>query len=411
MRTLFLVRFPPYPPTGGAPLRNWQNMNMLMDLGPVAVFSISKSLEEDSFDIPGIEVWIHHKLSKQVVEKSLWMKVKGWINPWSYALTDGLYSNLASQELAKIMTTFQPNLVIFEEPWLYRYLPTVNKFHCQVILDAHNVEADLFLAKQDQAKGLGSRLKQKIRAHKVRAIESELIRKSNQTWVCSISDAHLLQTLHGKYSGIKVIPNGLQPEYYDDIHNGETPIPPELNTNNLIFLFVGRFSYPPNEVAALFLINKIFPVIKQHYPASSLILAGGSPTQAMLQASNDDADILITGFVEDMRPYLAASTMVLVPLQEGGGTRLKILEAFASKRPVISTPKGAEGLNAKDGLHLLIRNNVDDIVAGIDEILSNPELQLTLTKNAYELLKNQYSWDANKRVVKQHLQELSLSAQ
>lgn len=407
MRTLFLVRFPPYPPTGGAPLRNWQNMNILMKFGPIAVFSITKSLEENKYEAPGIDTWEHHRLHEYEKKITILLRLKRWISPRSYSLTDSLYSPLASQNLTNLMTEFQPDLVIFEEPWLYRYLPIVKEFNCHIIIDAHNIESDLFLAKQNKTVGPLSKIMQKIRMQKIRSIEKDFVQQASQVWVCSRSDALLLQKLYKKSPDVKIIPNGIEIGHYRDIRGQRKPsLLLNIQSNQPILTFVGRFSYSPNEVAALLLIKEIFPAIKKKYSSSSLIIVGSSPTQRMIEAAGSDEDIIVTGFVEDVRPYLALSTMVLVPLQEGGGTRLKILEAFASKIPVISTAKGAEGLNAKDGIHLLIRNSKSEIVNGVDEILSDSTLSRTLTENAHQLVKDQYSWSANSQVIAKNLKKL-----
>ncbi|MGL6283534.1 MAG: glycosyltransferase family 4 protein, partial [Microcoleaceae cyanobacterium] len=139
---------------------------------------------------------------------------------------------------------------------------------------------------------------------------------------------------------------------------------------------------------------QIYPKIREIYPDFHLLLVGREPTKFMQEASHNNPNIIVTGEVTDMRPYLAIAHIMIVPLQKGGGTRFKILEAFASGCPVISTKKGAEGLKAEDGKHLLIRDNIEDIVAGVIELSTKPNLGEELSSNAYEQVKTEYSWQA-----------------
>ena len=96
----------------------------------------------------------------------------------------------------------------------------------------------------------------------------------------------------------------------------------------------------------------------------------------------------------DVRPYLKTASLMIVPLRQGGGTRLKILEAFASHCPVISTAKGAEGLNAKDGEHLYLGETCEQLVEKVDFLWQNPALAQQLAETAYDLFLQKYSWAA-----------------
>lgn len=102
-------------------------------------------------------------------------------------------------------------------------------------------------------------------------------------------------------------------------------------------------SYAPNTIAAGLLIDHIYPVLKAMHPECRLLLVGRVPTAKMLKAADQDADIVVTGSVPDVRPYLAAASIMVVPLQQGGGTRLKILEAFASGCLLLALLKGLRG--------------------------------------------------------------------
>jgi glycosyltransferase involved in cell wall biosynthesis len=126
----------------------------------------------------------------------------------------------------------------------------------------------------------------------------------------------------------------------------------------------------------------------------------------MQAAAKREPSIIVTGSVADVRPYLAAASVMVVPLLQGGGTRLKILEAFAAGCPVVSTAKGAEGIKARDGEHLLIRNEVEELVAGVCQLWSNRSLREKLASSAYELVQAKYSWQAVGRKIELAVQKL-----
>ena len=154
------------------------------------------------------------------------------------------------------------------------------------------------------------------------------------------------------------------------------------------------------------LINEIYPRLRQVYPDCQLLLVGRNPNQRMVEAAQRDSGIIVTGAVSDIRPYLAVATVMAVPLRHGGGTRLKILEAFAAKCPVVSTAKGAEGLQANDGEHLLIRDEAEGMVEGVCQLLSDPSLGARLANSAYELVKTEYSWQAVGKKIESAIREL-----
>ncbi|HIK11954.1 MAG TPA: glycosyltransferase [Oscillatoriaceae cyanobacterium M33_DOE_052] len=393
LRTLFITREVPYPPRGGASLRNWQNINIINQYGPVAVFSAS-NWTPDYTSIPGVQVWQHQNVATQrqpleKVARRLW-----WLRPLADPDTDWSYSHTAAENLDQLIKTFAPNLVICKELWVYRYLKTIKRHSCPIIFDDYNVESVLFSQNHHSPPNLKARLKATIQLGRIQAIERDFIRQCQQVWACSAEDAQLLQQLYPHPVPIHVIPNSIDVDYYHGVSSGQISPPPELNHHSQTIVFIGQLSYPPNTVAGELLVTEIYPRLRQQYPQCRLIIVGRNPSPTMLAAAAQNPGITITGSVPDVRPYLAAASIILVPLLQGSGTRLKILEAFAANRPVVSTAKGAEGINAIDGEHLLIGNTIDELVAGVTQLWSNPELAAKLAANAYQLVQAEYSWAA-----------------
>ncbi|MGK7893750.1 MAG: glycosyltransferase family 4 protein [Xenococcus sp. (in: cyanobacteria)] len=396
--TLFITRPLPYPPIGGVAIRNWQNINIMLKWGSVGVVSIQSNQAKDKlYYPPGVTFWKNYLFTEIFQGRSLWQKIQNrlwWLKLRSHPQTNKLYSDRIVRELDEILTQFQPHLVILEELWFYPYFDKLKNHQCNFIYDAHNVETPLRQKIDPRLSGLKSKIKSSVLLTKLKAIERTFVRQVDQVWVCSQNDADLMGQLYGQKLPIQVVPNGINVSDYDTVRLGKCPLPEQLRPIPWTIVFTATFSYEPNSVAAQLLIEQIYPKLKKLYPECLLLLVGRNPTKHMKETAKNDPGIIVTGKVPDVRPYLAAASVVVVPLLEGGGTRLKILEAFAAGLPVVSTSKGAEGIKAQDEEHLLIRDEIEDIVTGITELWSNSSLTQRLTDSAYELVKAEYSWQA-----------------
>jgi glycosyltransferase involved in cell wall biosynthesis len=164
------------------------------------------------------------------------------------------------------------------------------------------------------------------------------------------------------------------------------PRPKELELRaGPVLLFPAVFHYQPNQLAADFLIREVFPKFVARRPDASLALAGSDPTPAMLASTQTEPRIIVTGRVPDMVPYLQHSSVMLAPLSDGGGTRFKIIEAFAANLPVASSAKGAEGLGAEPGKHFLLAEKPDEFVQVIEMVLDQPDLRERMVRSAADL--------------------------
>lgn len=391
IKTLFITKMS-YPLIGGVPMRNWQNITMMMKFGPVGIFSISDqdcSIEK----IDGIAVWHHYHASKdsslllKIQQAIWWLRLLGLNDFWAYIQP-------AAKQLNNMIKEFQPDLVIVEELWLYHYLSVIENHQCYIIFDQHNIEANLFQTIKCSETNLRTWLRKKLHLPQIKFIENSFIQKADQVWICSNQDEELLKNLYGEIGRSHVIPNSINIDYYQSVYLARSQNFHKTQKSQLNILFPGHFGYLPNIEAAQLLIEKIYPKLREIYPDCRLLLVGREPSDFMRQIAKNNPHIIVTGEVADMRPYLARADLMIVPLQKGGGTRFKILEAFASGCPVISTKKGAEGLKAEDGKHLLIRDNIEDIVAGVIELSTKPDLGQALSHNAYEKVKTEYSWQA-----------------
>ena len=408
IKTLFLTQWIPYPPVGGAPLRNWQNINILIALGPVAVFSISnssQSVSEENF--PDVSLWQNCDRSDTVSSRTFIQKVLWWLTPNRHPLVDRYYQADNCEKLETFLLKFQPDLIIVEELWLYPYLSAIQKtVDCPIILDQHNIEANLYIQNQTKSRPLMNKLRDAIQNQKLKSIENDFIHEADQVWVCSQTDADLLAKMYGPCDHVKIVPNGIDKRFYASLYEKKYPPLPALTDNPHTIFFAGTFSYPPNQSAARMLIDQILPKLQQRYENARLLLVGKSPTAEMLADSYQNKAIVVTGRVDDIRTYMAAASVAVVPLSKGGGTRLKVLEAFASGIPVVTTTKGIEGIAAKDNQHVLIRDSVEGIVEAVDSLWSDKARSEMLTEAAIALLQQKFSREVIGEQIKEHVGHL-----
>jgi glycosyltransferase involved in cell wall biosynthesis len=177
------------------------------------------------------------------------------------------------------------------------------------------------------------------------------------------------------------------------------PAPGGLERNAPTIVYVGYYHYAPNRDAAETLIEEIFPRVLRQRRDARLLLVGREPSEAMLAAAARDARIVVTGAVDDTRPYLRLADVCAVPLHAGGGTRLKILEAFASGIPVVSTSKGIEGIAAVNGREVVIADDHDTFASAIVDVLSHPERYRAQIDAAFDLVRRAYSLDTLQRLL------------
>lgn len=413
IRTLIIVAIrEPYPPKGGGALRIWQDINIMMKFGSVGVFYILTKKPNDQ-TIPGVDPQHHYNLVEP--QLSFWEKLElrfWWLHPRKFSRTIGRYTKAAAQELERVLAEFQPDLVLADIR-AYEYAPIIKRYGCRFILEEHNVEVivreghySAYYALENRKLTIKEKISRSLDLSRTKLAERDLLDQATQVWTFSDVDDKLLQDLYGQVSHARVIPNGIDVTHYDVVRLGKCSPPEGFNEKQRNLLYSGQFTYPPNVQAVEILIDQIYPRLRQVYPDCRLLVVGHSPTQQMLEAAQRDSGIIVTGEVPDVRPYLAAASVMVVPLRHGSGTRLKILEAFAAGCPVVSTAKGSEGLKVKDGEHLLIREEIEAIREGVCQLWSDPSLGQKLANSAYELVKAEYSWSAIGQKVESAIQGL-----
>jgi glycosyltransferase involved in cell wall biosynthesis len=248
-----------------------------------------------------------------------------------------------------------------------------------VVLGHHNVESALMQRRAAvEASGWRRRLMRRD-SQKLRRLEAEAARTAAVNVVVSRLDAEQLQAI-SPHATIEVVENGVDTEYWT---------PGGSDGSGLVF--AGTLGWYPNRDAVEFLLSEIWPALSGR-PRQRLVLIGRDPPPIARAASMADDRVRVTGFVPDVRPLLRDASIYVCPIRVGGGTRLKILDALAMAKPIVSTAIGVEGLDLVEEVHYLRAETADDFVRQITRLESHPELRERLGATGRRVVEARYDW-------------------
>jgi polysaccharide biosynthesis protein PslH len=391
VRTLFVLREAPYPVRSGAPLRMWQNIEVLATRGPVFAFSIGGPKEVDGAPSP-LSGWLHIDRAEYDAKPARGIaRLRKIVSPRQFPVDNDTITVELNRRLRAYIRSVRPDLIVISH-WTDAYPAALKEFP-SVVVDAHNIESVLA---RDLARA-GVRRPSLVRTleHvRFRRRELKMFRQAKRVWVPSEHDAQLVAKLDRSLAKPVVWPNAVDVESYASVRSRTTAPVVGLEPNGKTMIYVGFFWYSPNARAAQQLIAHTLPAVRRRHPDARLLLVGKDPTDFMLDAASRDRGIVVTGGVPDTRPYLALADVCAVPLTEGSGTRLKLLEAFSCGIPVVSTNKGAEGIDAANGREVVIADDPDRFALEIADVFEQPARYRDQTRFALDLVRERYSWTA-----------------
>jgi glycosyltransferase involved in cell wall biosynthesis len=182
---------------------------------------------------------------------------------------------------------------------------------------------------------------------------------------------------------ITTVQTGVDVDYF-------RPAPGKEQANMMVF--TGSMDWMPNEDGILYFVAEILPLIRREIPDARLLVVGRSPSGRVKELAVRDSLIEVTGTVEDIRPFMDRAAVYVVPLRIGGGTRIKIFEAMAEGKAVVSTTIGAEGLPVADGQNIVIADRPSDFAGRVVTMLRDSDLRHSLGDAARKLVEENYSW-------------------
>ena len=251
-----------------------------------------------------------------------------------------------------------------------------------LVVDSHNMDYELARQYARAGESLARRLYAGANWRKLRREELRTYRNADGIYLCSTADERrLLDQVPGARTA--VIPNAADVEYYQ-------PRPTDPPPDGRTVVFFGLLSYVPNVDGVTHFVQDIWPRITDAHLHAHLKIVGGRPPPSLLALAGPRVEF--TGFVPDLRPHLAAAAVVVVPLRLGGGTRLKIVEAMAMGKAIVSTTLGAEGIEVVPGCNVLIEDQPAAFADAVNRLLADRELAARIGQSARRLAVQRYSW-------------------
>ena len=249
------------------------------------------------------------------------------------------------------------------------------------LLTAHNVDSHIWFRLCQQTDNPVRKFLFWTQKHLFDRYERRILPNFDAIACTSETDRAILQSICPNVT-IEVIPNGVDLELYQPNHALE---------EEASLVFTGSMDWYPNEDAVIYFADEIFPLIKARRADVKFYIVGQYPTNQVRKLA-EQPGIIVTGRVDDPKPYIARATVYVAPLRIGSGTRLKILEALAMEKAVVSTTIGEEGLNLIDGEEIIITDEPMRFADAVVQLIGGKQMRRQLGKKGWKHVEADYDW-------------------
>jgi glycosyltransferase involved in cell wall biosynthesis len=371
----------PYPPDSGKRIRTW---NLLRRLAKRHSLSYLCYADDDD---PAIATLASEGIGVHTV--SPLTKFEGWqlyvrlfanlFSPYPYSIAKQVSRRFADK-LTQLLNNSQFDLVQSEGTPCGCYLNSV--IGVPRVLATHNIESQIWSRRARLSQAPAEKLFFGSQAVKMRWFERRALINVESAVAVTFQDAR--QMRDWGVSTITIVPNGVDVEFF-------TLTPDPVRPSELLFL--GALDWYPNVDGLVFFLHETLPLILSAQPNATLRIVGRRPPESLRKLVAGNRQVELVGDAKDVRPYLASASVVVVPLRIGGGSRLKILEALAAGKAVVSTSVGAEGLEITPGRHFQLADTPLQFAQRTIALLSSEVERRHLGENGRLLAAERYNWD------------------
>ena len=406
MKILFLTPQLPYPPHQGTTIRNYNLIVNLAARHEVHLLSFVRSRDELARAIPLRECC----RNIEVVPAPKRSPLKRLISTLFSPLPDMALRLPSAEFRAKLeaylrrehfdvlqvegIEMVQYGLGLRAQGTRYKAIkPELCGLHlasCTLVFDDHNAEYLLQRRAfetdmRHPSRWLGA-FYSFIQWQKLRRYEAEACRRFDRIVAVSAADAAALSRLVPGLS-VTIVPNGVDTEYYND----QIPMAKsQLVIGRWSLVFTGKMDFRPNVDAVLWFCDEVLPLVQKEMPTVHFYIVGRDPNRRVLSL-NENPGVTVTGYVEDVRPYIGRAAVYVVPLRIGGGTRLKVLEAMAMGKAIVSTSLGCEGIELTSR-ELVIADTAEEFAGQVIGLLRDDARRRELGQAARRLVEARYDW-------------------
>lgn len=390
MKVLLLTPQLPYPPQQGTSLRNYHILRGLAGRHELSLLSFT----EGRPSAEALSALADLGVRVQTVPaptRTMGQRLRQLLTSSQPDMAQRLASEAFEQTLAQWLRAEAFTIVQVEGIELARYIPTIRQISpdSRIVFDNHNAETAL------QQRALRTDIGNPrrwpaavyswIQVGRLRRFERWACQAADVVVAVSDSDAAAIgELLPGATTPVMVVPNSIDVGQYDQ------PFAPAQLPGRFDLIFSGKMDYRPNVDAVLWFAEAVWPLVRAERPQVSWAIVGQKP-HPQLESLRGEPGITLTGKVESIFSYLAASTLYIMPLRMGSGTRLKLLEAMAAGMAVVSTTVGVEGFPLQDGREVVIADSAAEMARLILELLEDGETRRRLGAAA-RAFAAQYDW-------------------
>jgi len=388
MRMLMLTPQLPYPPQQGTSLRNYHLLRYLAARHRVSLLSFAgpETLPEHVAHLQG---FCHAVRTVATPTRSLARRLWTLASSSRPDMAWRLYSPEYARALADWLAAEPFDILQVEGIEMAPYLWGLQPPQPFVVFDDHNAEHVLqkraFLTDLRHLRRWPAAAYSLVQWRRLRRFERAVCRRCDGLVAVSQADAEALAALDPRLRPL-VVPNGVDLEAY------RPDFPPQPGLAHPSLAFTGKMDFRPNIDAVLWFARQVLPRLWQEVPEAHLYVVGQSPSPR-LDPLRAEPRITITGRVDDVRPYIAAADLYVVPLRVGGGTRLKVLEAMAMGKALVSTSLGVEGLEVANGRHALLADTPEAFAHQVAALLADAGRRRALGQAARAFVEQGYGWE------------------
>ena len=395
MKILWLSHFAPYPPKGGASQRSYNMLKQLSKYADVSLLSLAPYSKIASFFNnyeAGIEE-IEHELGKYCDEIRLIphgrhkRQTAKTLNALKSLVRNDPYDVvcLESKELetslTKALAENNYDAIHLDTIGLWPYVANLD---IPLILNHHNIESQML---QRRASKTSWPLSQYIRSQesKLQKLEIQAGAKARINVTCSRDDGQRLSEIG--IDNVAEIPNGVDLSYFSRRQNYQA------TESGIDLIFAGGLEWYPNRDAMIFFAKKVWPQLKAKAQAATMTVVGRGSIPLLNDIAATDSSFKVAGFVPDVRTYLEQASIYVCPIRDGGGTKLKVLDALGMGIPLIAHPIACEGINVRNGEHVIFAETPKQFCDAILSLSAAPELKMKLSANGRQLIEEQYCYN------------------
>jgi polysaccharide biosynthesis protein PslH len=389
VNVLFLSQIVPYPPHGGVLQRGYHILQQLGGRASVDLLAFVHPDEMRAEDQVEESRRVLKQFCRTVKYFPLWAKASPAHT--AAALAAGAFSDQPFSVIAHRSAAFRREVgeALRAVPYDVIHVDTValSQFvdaqdrQVPTVLTHHNIESMLIERRAQVERRPIARQYLQREAAKLRSYEFRMSPRFDMNILVSSRDE---ATLAERVPGVRtaVVANGVDVEYFR----------PDSTPEKQALIYTGGMNMFANKDAVMYFLADVWPLIRQSAPETTFYAVGQDPPKELLLVAQQDPNVVVTGFVDDVRPFVREAAVYVVPLRVGGGTRLKVLDAMAMGKALVSTSIGCEGIDARPDEHLVTADSPDAFAAATLGLLANPERRRALGRAARGLVERRYAW-------------------